>query len=164
MRASYTGSNVDEHLRRVDAKIRAKGKPFCLTNLYVERPCLVIILGLICLIALTWLSLYLNMFERTKENEREFLVFDGNRTKDWDMQVAAERFLLEVNSTGRWEPRTQSMPNWNAVIVYRAKSGTSLMTRDKLTRIKHIEQNITAMKNWKYICMAESVSNPSCHP
>ena len=56
------------------------------------------------------------------------------------------------------------MPNWNAEIVYRAKSGSSLLDREKLTRIHHIERNITAMKNWKYLCLAESVSNSRCHP
>jgi hypothetical protein len=39
------------------------GKPLCITNFYIDKPCFIIILGVLILCGLSYLSVYLNYFE-----------------------------------------------------------------------------------------------------
>ena len=88
----------DDYLRKVNAKIRAQSKPFCLTNLFLDRPCCFIFLNICLLSFLTWLSFRLDVWQQNNAHPRDFLVYGSKEALDWDMQVAAENYLLKASS------------------------------------------------------------------
>lgn len=54
------------------------------------------------------------------------------------------------------------MPKWNAVIIYRAKEGKSLLTVDNVNKMRRIEQRVQRLENWKHLCLAASTKDAAC--
>lgn len=60
-----------------------------ITDKFVERPCCIIITGFILLFAMTAASFQLGYFSFADGNNRDYLVWDDDLTKVYDMKVAA---------------------------------------------------------------------------
>lgn len=61
----------------------------------VERPGLCCCTAYIFLILVTAIAFYLDYFALNDQNYREYMLWDNQRTIDWDMQEAAKMELLK---------------------------------------------------------------------
>lgn len=71
-----------------------EGEPMAITNMFVDKPCTVLIIGFVTLIACSVLSFSLGFFKQAPQSNRELLVWDDERVKAWDMQEAAKDAIL----------------------------------------------------------------------
>ena len=100
-------SEIDTELQKtdkfakVDATIAKQSSPICLTNLMMDRPCLLIPLGFLVLLALCYLSLYYETWNFSKGSEREFLVTGHKTLTNWDMQVGAQEYIASKRDSGK---------------------------------------------------------------
>ena len=167
-RSIQVDSHIDNHLNpknkkkkklTVKEKIILSGRPMCCTNMFIDKPCLIIILGMLILFGVTAFTIEREWYNQTPQTERQFLVFEDQTTKDWDMQVAAEGFL---NSFGVKPVRVQNMPSWGTIIIYESKNGQNLLAKDTLMQIQKFEKKIIEDEDFQQLCLAESASDESC--
>jgi len=94
----------DDTIRRslsvADRAIYDLSSPLPLTNLFVHRPCLVILVIYMCLIAITSFVLYMNWFEPTVQTPRDYLIWTDQKTIDFDKFNAAKLKLIEGDISG----------------------------------------------------------------
>lgn len=64
-----------------------------ITSWFVDRPCTVIGIGLFALIIVSVLAVVLGYFERTEQHRREYLIWDDQMTKNYDMQTLAKEAI-----------------------------------------------------------------------
>ena len=88
----------EEHLRRVRHIISLQSRPTCLSNLILDRPCLIMCLGMVLLGVFAWLSIELDVWNFSKESLRQNAVLGDETLKDWDMQVATEKYLASTGN------------------------------------------------------------------
>ena len=75
----------DEHMRRVKQNISLLSRPTCLSNLMLDRPCLLMCLGIVLLGLSAWLSIELHVWEFSEESPRQNAVFGDETHKSWDL-------------------------------------------------------------------------------
>jgi hypothetical protein len=66
-----------------------EGQPMWITNKFVERPCCILILGLLILFVLTVASFGLGYFTLNDSHPRDFLIWDDEITRVYDLKMAA---------------------------------------------------------------------------
>lgn len=71
-------------------QLEDEGSDMCITNVCVDSPFICCCFAYIILIAVTAAAFYLNYFEISDQNYREFALWDDPRIMDWDMQEAAK--------------------------------------------------------------------------
>lgn len=62
-----------------------EGQPMKITNLFVDRPCTVMLSGFVVLILIAAASYMLGLFEMTEQHRREYLIWDDDATNVYDM-------------------------------------------------------------------------------
>jgi len=95
-----------------------------ITNLFVDRPCTVLLSGIFFLFLVTVLSGALGYFEVMPSNNREYLVWTDQKVKDWDMLNAAKEAIQEAKASDK--PMTERIQNtlkWNPAILVSSPSG-----------------------------------------
>lgn len=65
-----------------------------ITNAFVEKPCVVIFIGVLILVLLTIIAVACKFFEMDTPGDREYLVWSDPRTLSWDKQIAAQEAIL----------------------------------------------------------------------
>ena len=55
-----------------------------ITDAFVEKPCTIIIIGILTLIILTIIAVACKFFEMDTPTDREYLVWSDPRTMSWD--------------------------------------------------------------------------------
>ena len=101
--------------------------PIPLTNFFVNRPynCLavaIIILGLI-----TSFVAYMQWFEHTQQNRRDYLIWDDPKTLDYDKSIAATALLVAGvgNDTAQIELQSRVDLDWGMFLLYTEKNITA---------------------------------------
>jgi len=95
-----------------------EGKEMMITNLFVDRPCTVLLSGIFFLFLVTFLSAGLGYFEVKPSNNREYLVWTDQKVKDWDMLNAAKEAIQEAKASDKpMAERIQNTRRWNPVIL-----------------------------------------------
>ena len=62
-----------------------EGQPMRMTNWFVDKPCTVMGVGFFVLIVISILAVTLGYFEQTEQHRREYLIWDDQMTKNYDM-------------------------------------------------------------------------------
>jgi hypothetical protein len=70
-----------------------------LTDQFIIRPCVSILIGLIVLVILTFLAVTLDYFALNPANSREYLIWSDPKAYAWDKKIVAEEYIL-TNSGG----------------------------------------------------------------
>jgi len=89
--------------------LQRQGKPICITNCFVDKPCFIIIIGLLVLLGLSYFAYEQDLFKQFDQHPREFLIYDDPKTFDWDKQVAAEEYFTKQRDDQATALRTQKM-------------------------------------------------------
>lgn len=98
-----------------------------ITNMCVDRPGVVCCLSFIILFIMTGAAFYLQYFDLNSPNYRDFLIWENQRTIDWDMQEAAKSQLLQSDSGEPKAVRSEKMDRLTVVYLYMADEGQSLL-------------------------------------
>jgi hypothetical protein len=64
-----------------------------MSNLFLDKPCFLIIFGLLSLIGLTYLTYHLEYYKQQKVHPREMMIWHDPMTIDWDKMTVAEEYL-----------------------------------------------------------------------
>ena len=83
-----------EKLSVEDEALLKDSQPFWLTDQFIIRPCVSILISMIFLVVITFISVQLDYFALNEPNSREYLIWDDPRAKAWDMKIIAEEFIL----------------------------------------------------------------------
>jgi hypothetical protein len=153
-----------EKLSAEDEALLKDSQPFWLTDQFIIRPCVSILITMIFLVIITFVSVQLDYFALNEPNSREYLIWDDPRAKAWDMKIIAEEFILtNAGAEGSQKPlRMTSVVGWNPMVLFESKNGKSLLDKSNLEKIYEIEEYIKAMEDWPNICKAMSISDDSC--
>ena len=142
-----------------------EGQPIWITNLFVNRPWTVLIIGYLILIAATVVAVVNDYFALTPQNNRDFLIWDDERVIPWDMQQAGRNAILAAQSSTKVSERVQDVSWWNAIMVYQVRNeNESLLDKKYLLQIQQIEKSIQEKPDWVKFCRATSVFDKNCHP
>lgn len=92
------------------------------------------------------------------QSERDYLIWENDKVKDWDKMRVAEDFLLSGKGSGDKKSalRSQIVREWNAIIVYFNQNDNNLLQKEELQEIQKIENHIKNMEEWQYLCYATS--------
>ena len=121
-----------------------------LTDQFIEYPCIFIGLGLFILFIITLIAMTNNYFELNDTTNRDFLIWDDEKTFAWDKLTVAEEFILANEGEDNNEKPLQMTPkdSWNPVVLFRTKDGGSLLEKNRLLKIKQIEKKLTEFEGW----------------
>ena len=93
-RLSANHDGINDDAERQDRIIREQlikeGEPMFITNIFVEKPCTVLISGFTVLMIITIISFFLGYFKLNPQHDREYLVWDHNATFAWDKLEAGK--------------------------------------------------------------------------
>lgn len=161
-----SANKSSEKLSESEEALLKDSQPMWLTDQYIIRPCVSILLGFLLLIIFTFIAVKLDYFALNPASQREYLIWDDPRAKAWDKKLVAEEYILtSAGSEGSQKPlRMTSVPQWNPMILYESKNGKSLLEKSNLVIIYNIEKNIKALEDWPNICKAKSISEGACGP
>ena len=148
----------------VHEQLMREGQPTWLTNQFVDRPCTIILLCMLLLLIVTVVSYSLGYFEMDPQSNREFLLWDDPRTIAMDKQSVAYDALKLAEGGQQKALRTQTMLDWNAILLYMAPSDKDLINKEYLLTIQKYEEHITSMENWNKLCKAASIESTECSP
>ena len=137
--------------------------PMKITDKMIEMPCAFICGCYLLLFIVTFIAGGAGYFDLAPADNREYLVWDDLKTISWDKQVLAEEFL---SAGGNDEKPLQltTKAEWNPIIMFESTDGESLLSKEKLLKLKEIEDLIKAGSQWKQICLATSTQNTACSP
>ena len=132
----------NEKLSEEDEALLRDSQPFWLTDQFIIRPCVSILLSMIFLVVITFLAVQLDYFALNEANSREYLIWDDPRAKAWDMKIIAEEYILtNAGAEGSQKPlRMTTVPGWNPMILFVSKNEKSLLDKSNLQKIYEIEQ------------------------
>ena len=132
----------DLQRQQVKNKIISQGRPICITNMFVDKPCFVIILGLLALLGCGYYTYTEDLFTLTEDHSRQYLIDGDQKLVHWDMQTVAEEFFMEQRSMNSTSLRTEVVDTWSAVLIYKSKNGKSLLDQESLKLIEEMEGKI----------------------
>jgi hypothetical protein len=81
---SHIGNRLKGRKLDQNSAIIEKGRPMCITNLFLNHPCKIITPALIILSLITYWCFRAEYFMLTPDNSRQFMVFSDQKTIDWD--------------------------------------------------------------------------------
>jgi len=129
----------------------------------VEKPCWFIVGGYLFLFIMGALAAGLEYFELNENTQRDFLIWDNERTEAWDRMVVAEEFILDGGGGDEDKPlRLTQVQDWNPLILYRARDGGNLISKDRLIKVRDMETKMKENENWEKVCLAESILDTGC--
>mmetsp|Transcript_41137 Transcript_41137/g.62539 ORF Transcript_41137/g.62539 Transcript_41137/m.62539 type:complete len:156 (+) Transcript_41137:788-1255(+) len=138
-------------------------EPLWVTDQMVAKPCWFMLGGYLFLIAMGVLAFGLEYFKLEEATQRDFLIWDNERTEAWDRMVVAEEFILDGGGGDEDKPlRLTQVQDWNPLILYRARDGGNLISKDRLIKVRDFEQGIRDKDKWELVCLAESIIDQSC--
>ncbi len=153
-------SNLDPEV--YEALMR-DSEPIWITDMMVAKPCWFIIGGYISLLLILVLAASLDFFVLEENHQRDFLIWDEEKTEDWDRMYVAEDYLLGGSGTGEEKPlRLTQVSDWNPIMLFRARDGGNLISRDRLIKVREYEKKLYERDGWKDVCLAENADNSSC--
>merc|ERR1712086_577419 len=79
------GKEESDGKANIESQLELEGQEMMITNLFVDKPCTVLLSGIFFLFLVTILSAALGYFEVMPSNNREYLVWSDQKVKDWDM-------------------------------------------------------------------------------
>ena len=59
----------------------------------IKRPCLVLIVGYVIMIYLTYLCLEMDYLQLINQGDRDFLIWDDPSVRNWDLRDLANQYL-----------------------------------------------------------------------
>jgi len=69
-----------------------------MSNLFLDKPCFLIMFGFLCLIGLSYLLYETELYKQVKAHPRETMIINDPMTIDWDKMTVAENYFLERRS------------------------------------------------------------------
>mmetsp|Transcript_41135 Transcript_41135/g.62526 ORF Transcript_41135/g.62526 Transcript_41135/m.62526 type:complete len:410 (+) Transcript_41135:38-1267(+) len=140
-------------------------EPIWITDMMVANPCLFILGGYLFLFAMGGLAAGLDFFKLEKTHQRDFLIWDKERTEDWDRMFVAEEYLLGGAGSDENKPlRLTEVTDWNPLLHFRSRDGETLIQKERLIKIRDYEQVLLQNEMWKDVCLATSTDDTSCSP
>lgn len=76
-------------------QVRKHSKEMWLTNMFVERPFIVMILVIVTAIICSIISIALDGFKMAEKHDREYMIWDNQRVKDFDMFAIMRKAFLK---------------------------------------------------------------------
>ena len=135
------------------------GEPMCLTNLFVKRPCCVILTGFALMFVLSVVCFYFDFQVITPLHDRDYLVWGDKYTNNYDKSVLAKRELQVFGDT-EYPLQSQVQQDWSVVFVYQStndiNTGSSIWSKDVLISIRDFENDIKQDSDYKLICLAKT--------
>lgn len=155
----------DQIRNKVKQKYMSMGKPMGITNFCVDMPCVVIIVGVLCLVALCYYALIEELFKFTDENPRQWLVLDDEKLYAFDLQTVARKYFNDQEREEMISTRSQKMDQVTSQIGYISKRplkhGTNLLEPENFIAIYQLEEKIKELSMWHDVCLGAFI-NESC--
>ena len=132
--------------------------PIPLTNLMVNRPCCMILVGLVIMFLISFLTFYLDYLTATKISDRDYMVWGDPYVTNFDKSIGVSReLLLQTNEEGLAPLQSQANPDWTVLLVYSSPDDTqiNLWTKDVLIGIREFEKDIQVRDDYKQACLAK---------
>ena len=157
--------------------------PLPLTNFFVNRPGLWLVIAFLVLGAISYFVVALGWFKAAPPNNRDYLVWDDPKTIDYDKSTAARALLVAGVGAGGDELPLQSSVDldWAMYLIYSEQeglrsndttstsSGTNVYknntwSRDVLIAMRDFEAPIRSSPSFQQFCLADKVTVPPASP
>lgn len=76
-----------------EAQLDIESQSMWITDIFIDHPCKLLCLGMLCMVGLTALAVNLNYFDLEPTHNRDFLIWDDPSVKAWDMQDLAKAYI-----------------------------------------------------------------------
>lgn len=119
-------------------------EPNCLTKLFVNRPCTVLLVGFALMFVITGVVAYAGWLELNDPLDREYMVWEDKYVNDFDKSILAKRELL-VSGDDVAPLQSEIQIDWTVMLVYSPpdeSSTASMWNKDVLISIREFENDI----------------------
>jgi hypothetical protein len=145
-----------------------------LTDVFIRYPCRFILIGYF-LLTINFIIIRLESGPISFiQGDRDFLIYDDPKVKDWDKMRVAEDYLLSASegSDNLKALRRTKVKKWSPIIVFFSKNGSNLLDKERLQDINEIQEFIKNIPEWKTLCYADDkkksddpeIDDTECHP
>jgi hypothetical protein len=115
-----------EEMTDVDKAVWELSTRLPLTDLFVNRPCSVILAGVLVLVGITGYSIWQDLFQVTEPSARDYLIWDAQDTFYRDMKNLAIDTLMMGDTSDDPDSTTDLQSSvilrWSTMIIYEAVS------------------------------------------
>jgi hypothetical protein len=98
----------------------------------IDKPCHIIVGGLIFLFILGGISFGLGYFDMNDQTERDFLIWDNEVTIAYDKMLLGEEYLLKQEGSAAAPLQLTPKKQWNPILIYESADGKSLLEKARL--------------------------------
>ena len=155
---TYDEKNKREQLEK-------ESTPFWLSNLFVKRPCCCLIFVYIILIWLTTIAFDDDMYDLSKTDGRDFLVWTDPIVKNNDMRNLARTYILDQQDVElidgeeidkEVEVRSKYAFTWGMIYIWQNLQNKEygLLLKDNLLKLEKVERLVNTSSEWKDFCIA----------
>lgn len=151
-----------ETLKDEEKALFIMSTPFPLTNLMVNKPCWVIIIGFLVMVAISAFTFYMEWLTPNNPSDRDFMVWGDPYVTNFDKSLQVSRELLEQTSETREAGievplQSQIDPDWTVLLVYSspADPDANIWTKEVLIAIRDFEASVQDSDEFKQTCLLD---------
>ena len=150
-----------------------------ITNLFVDRPCIILTCSFLFLFAVAFLAVSLNYFELSSVDEREMLVWSSELVTNWDKMRIKENFFDDYDKALKKSKRpktlrrlddhleknsekTEQKSEFGFMSLYKSSEGDSLWNKFSMNIIHKFEQSILEHESYKKVCQLDKEDDTKC--
>lgn len=141
-------------------KVQMESNPNLWANIVVSLPCCCILLAYIFLGGMVVACLAGKFYEFDKPYFRDYLIWDSQIVKNWDMRDAGMAYIESLDSLDKQERFTLNS-DWSASFIY-VDTTTESGLLSSLPKIKAFEKEISDYGEWSKFCLAKAIDDKSC--
>jgi hypothetical protein len=108
----------DEKTRRRREQLEAESQNLWLTDLFIDRPGMVLLVGFFCLFVMAGIAGALDFFAMSPNANRDFLIWSNEVVVKWDMQNLGREYIEKYDGGSQKAIRTQTNDIWATIILF----------------------------------------------
>ena len=136
-------------------------QPNCLTNVMVNRPCLVICLSFALMLLISVGVSYMGWMNPDNPTDRDYMVWGDPHVTNFDKSTAATRELVVVKEGEVAPLQSQVVPEWTSMLVFSNQdedSTANMWNKAQLIAIRNFEEKVKLLDDYKESCVATPVA------
>ena len=147
-----------DNMTEIESAEYKLSEPNCLTKLFVNKPCWVILIGFAIMFVITGVVGAAGWLLPNDPLDRDYMVWEDKYVNDFDKSILAKRELL-VSGDDVAPLQSQIQIDWTVMLVYSPPDETStasMWNKDMLISIREFENDIRDDEDYQQICLASA--------
>lgn len=149
--------------RKLREQLEKESQPIWLTNMFVRRPCLLLIVSFILLAYMSRVSFKNGYFDLADSEGRDFLVWSDPKVKVDDMRNLAREYITDnedvVIVDGEEEDtpiRSKLKGQWGMIYIFQNLKNKEygLLLKENLLKMERVERLVNTSAEWQDYCLA----------